>query len=65
VPTLVVAGDEDNERGSVEDLAAVFPDGRVRRVPGDHWTALTSDQLADELVGFLGCEDRPARSSES
>jgi pimeloyl-ACP methyl ester carboxylesterase len=53
VPALVIAGEEDTARGSVEDLAAVFPNGRVRRVPGNHWSTLTSAEFADELVGFL------------
>src|ERR1700749_2266277 len=34
VPTLVIAGEDDTARGSVEDLAAVLPRGRARRVPG-------------------------------
>jgi len=54
VPTLVIAGDADTARGSVEDLAAVFPRGELRLVPGDHWSALVSADLADEIVGFLG-----------
>ena len=40
VPTLVIAGQDDTARGSVEELAAVLPRGRLRRVPGDHLTAL-------------------------
>jgi hypothetical protein len=40
-------------RGSVDDLAAAFPDAIVRRVPGDHATAPRSPQFAAELVDFL------------
>ena len=54
VPTLVIAGDADTARGSVEDLAAVFRHGELCRVPGDHWSALASRELAEEMVGFLG-----------
>jgi pimeloyl-ACP methyl ester carboxylesterase len=53
VPTLVIAGDADVGRGSVPDLAAAIPGSRLRIVPGDHWTALTSPELTDELVRFL------------
>jgi pimeloyl-ACP methyl ester carboxylesterase len=53
VPTLVIAGEEDKHRGSVEDLAAVLPQGRLCRVPGDHRTALLGRPFADELAAFL------------
>ena len=56
VPTLVIAGEDDNDRGSVEDLAAVPPRGGLRRVPGDHLTALLGPQFADELSAFLSDE---------
>ena len=53
VPTLVIAGEDDTERGSVEDLAAVLPHGQVRRVPGDHLGALLGPQFRDALAAFL------------
>lgn len=53
VPTLVIAGEADNDRGSVEDLAAVFRHGQLRRVPGDHFRALMAPELTDELSRFL------------
>ncbi len=58
VPTLVIAGDEDTDRGSVEDLAALLPRATLQKVPGDHATALTSSELKDRLVRFLS--DRAA-----
>jgi pimeloyl-ACP methyl ester carboxylesterase len=60
VPTLVIAGDQDTDRGSVEDLAAVLPNARLQRVPGDHFSALTSAELKDHLVRFLSEELPPA-----
>ncbi len=57
VPTLVIAGDDDTARGSVEELAAVLPRGRLRRVPGDHLTALLGPQFRDELAAFLAGHD--------
>ena len=56
VPTLVIAGDADIDRGSVADLAAAIPGSRLRLVPGDHITALTSSELGDEIAGFIGGE---------
>jgi pimeloyl-ACP methyl ester carboxylesterase len=52
-PILVVAGEDDDERGSVEGIAAILPNGRYQPIPGDHYTALTSTRFRDELVGFL------------
>lgn len=57
VPTLVIAGDEDTDRGSVEDLAAVLPRGRLRRVPGDHLTTLLGAHFAQEVAAFLAGRD--------
>ncbi len=38
----------------LDTLAAVFPHGQLRRVPGDHWSTLVSAELADEIAGFWG-----------
>jgi pimeloyl-ACP methyl ester carboxylesterase len=57
VPTLVIAGHDDTARGSVEDLAAVLPRGRLRRVPGDHVTALLGPPFADAMAQFLAGGD--------
>ena len=54
VPTLVVAGVEDGQRGSVQALAALLPHGRYAPVPGDHFSALMSPELAVAIVDFLG-----------
>jgi pimeloyl-ACP methyl ester carboxylesterase len=53
VPTLVIAGEADTSRGSVKDLAALLPHGHLRIVPGNHFTALTSRELAEAIAGFL------------
>ena len=53
VPTLVIAGEDDTDRGSVEDLAAALPQGRALRVPGDHLGALLSPHFRDEIAAFL------------
>ena len=57
VPTLVIAGEDDTARGSVEDLAAALPNGRLRHVPGDHLSALLGPQFRDEIAAFLAGHD--------
>ncbi|EJL37028.1 lysophospholipase [Caulobacter sp. AP07] len=53
VPTLVVAGQRDDDNGSAEGLAALMPDARATRVPGDHLSAVMEPALATEIVEFL------------
>ena len=52
-PTLVVVGDQDHDHADASALAAVLPQARFTRVPGDHWTALTGPGLATAITGFL------------
>jgi pimeloyl-ACP methyl ester carboxylesterase len=51
-PTLVVAGERES-LGSVDDLAAAIPGSTLRRVPGDHSTALLSPEFTTALLEFL------------
>ncbi len=52
-PTLVIAGDADQDNGSAEDLAALLQCGESRRVPGDHLSAAAEPALAENIVAFL------------
>jgi pimeloyl-ACP methyl ester carboxylesterase len=52
VPTLVAIGDQD-ERSDADELAALLPDARFVRVPGDHVGAFTAPELAAEIIEFL------------
>ena len=52
-PALVVAGQRDDDNGSVEGLAAMMADARAARVPGDHLSAVMEPGLAEAIVGFL------------
>ena len=52
-PTLVLVGDQDEAHASADALAALLPDARFLRVPGDHFTALGAPLLADAIVDFL------------
>jgi len=53
-PTLVVAGDGDPRGATAGELAALFPNGRLALIPGDHVTALSAPGLADAIANFLG-----------
>lgn len=53
VPTLIVSGAEDNDNGSVDELAAAMPDATVERVPGGHMSAVTKPDLGQAIVRFL------------
>lgn len=53
IPTLVVAGARDDDNGSIETLAALMPDARAVRVPGDHLSAVMEPALAGAIVEFL------------
>ncbi|MFI6595384.1 alpha/beta fold hydrolase [Nonomuraea sp. NPDC050536] len=52
-PTLVAVGDQDHDHARAGALAAALPNARYTRVPGDHWTALTSPELATAIKTFL------------
>ncbi|MGA8633650.1 MAG: alpha/beta fold hydrolase [Candidatus Dormiibacterota bacterium] len=52
IPTLVAIGDQD-ERADADQLAALLPDARFIRVPGDHESAFTSPALVAAIAAFL------------
>lgn len=53
IPTLVVSGDEDQDNGSAEALAALLPDARYVSVPGGHMSAVTKAELGEAIADFL------------
>ncbi len=53
VPVLVLAGDEDNDNGAAEDLAAALPHGRAARVPGNHMSAVAQPDLGRAIADYL------------
>ena len=53
VPVLVLAGDEDNDNGTAEDLAAALPRGRAARVPGNHMSAVAQPDLGRAIAAYL------------
>src|SRR5262245_11643025 len=52
-PVLVVSGDQDNDNGSAEELAALLPNARAQRTPGNHLSAVNAPELAQAIVAFL------------
>jgi pimeloyl-ACP methyl ester carboxylesterase len=52
IPTLVAIGDQD-ERADADELAALLPDARFIRVPGDHYSAFTAPELVAAIAAFL------------
>jgi pimeloyl-ACP methyl ester carboxylesterase len=53
VPTLVVAGAEDDDNGPIAPLAEVLPDARYVEVPGNHMSAVTKPELGRAIADFL------------
>jgi len=53
MPTLVVCGDEDDDNGSAEELAAALPDAIFREVPGTHMSSVTKPQFGEAIADFL------------
>lgn len=52
-PTLVVSGDRDDDNGSAEGLAALLPNARALRTPGNHLSAVGKPALTAAIVEFL------------
>jgi pimeloyl-ACP methyl ester carboxylesterase len=52
-PTLVVAGEEDDDNGSGEALADLLPHGRFVAIPGGHMSAVTKPELGQAIADFL------------
>jgi pimeloyl-ACP methyl ester carboxylesterase len=59
-PTLVVVGDQDHDHASATALAKALPHAQHATVPGDHWSALTTQTLATTITAFL---TNPSRDS--
>ena len=53
MPTLVVAGSEDHDNGSAEELAAALPAAVHRAVPGTHMSLVTTPEFGEEIARFL------------
>jgi pimeloyl-ACP methyl ester carboxylesterase len=52
-PILCLSGADDHDNGSAEKLAAMFPNARAERTPGNHLSAVAAPEFAAALVRFL------------
>jgi len=52
-PTLILAGEEDDDNGSHEDLAALIPNATLREVPGGHMSCIVKPEFGEAIAGFL------------
>ena len=57
-PVLVAVGDRDQRHASASELADALPNGEFVRVPGNHFTAMTSPEFAAAITAFLGPRSR-------
>jgi pimeloyl-ACP methyl ester carboxylesterase len=53
MPTLILAGDQDQDNGSSEALAQALPDALFVEVPGTHMSAVTRPELGQAIADFL------------
>ncbi|MDI1364234.1 MAG: alpha/beta fold hydrolase [bacterium] len=56
IPTLVIAGQDDDDNGSAEGLAAMLTNARAVRTTGDHLSAVMDPALAAGLSAFLSAQ---------
>jgi len=54
VPTLILAGEEDEDNGSHADLVAVIPNADHREVPGGHMSCIVKPEFGEALAEWLG-----------
>jgi pimeloyl-ACP methyl ester carboxylesterase len=52
-PTLVLMGDEDQDTGSGEKLAAALAQGQFAWMPGNHMSAVTKAEMGAAILSFL------------
>ena len=53
VPTLILAGEDDDDNGSHADLANLIPDAEHCEVPGGHMSCIVKAEFGDALVDWL------------
>jgi pimeloyl-ACP methyl ester carboxylesterase len=53
MPTLVLAGAEDDDNGPIAPFADILPDGRYVEIPGNHMSSVTRPEMGREIARFL------------
>lgn len=54
VPTLVLMGEQDDDHGSADELAALLGNGTSRSIPGSHMGAVAQPELGRAIADWLG-----------
>jgi len=54
VPSVVLLGDQDDDHGSGEELAALMPRASYAVIPGSHMAAVARPELGEAIADFLG-----------
>ncbi|MFA6122989.1 MAG: alpha/beta fold hydrolase [Sphingomonas sp.] len=52
-PTLILTGEDDDDNGSAQELAAALPDARYQAIPGNHMSAVLKPELGMAIAAFL------------
>jgi pimeloyl-ACP methyl ester carboxylesterase len=53
LPVLALAGENDDDNGSIAALAALIPGARAVTIPGNHMSAVTRPELGEAIADFL------------
>lgn len=53
MPTLVLAGMEDQDNGPAEELAELLPNGCFAEMPGNHMSSVTKPEFGRAIADFL------------
>lgn len=53
VACLILCGRDDADNGSPEALAALLPNAKVQRIPGDHLSAVVEPAFIEAIAAFL------------
>jgi pimeloyl-ACP methyl ester carboxylesterase len=53
MPTLVLAGAEDQDNGPAEELAELLPSARFVQVPGNHMSVITRPEFGRAIADYL------------
>ncbi|MEL6541546.1 MAG: alpha/beta fold hydrolase [Pseudomonadota bacterium] len=53
IPTAAICGDEDQDNGSAQNLAATLPNATYIEVPGTHMNSVIKPDLGEAIVAFL------------
>lgn len=54
MPTLILAGEEDEDNGSHADLAELIPGADHREVPGGHMSCIVKPEFGETFADWLG-----------